>query len=297
MLPDAVELPSQQVMVQPGHHLVADRGLYTHHGVAVSPEVTGEMVTSEFGMDFADFGLSEADLAEFEEHRDLFQMIDPSLGDALERVIAVPPRLVEASRRLVAAGMPVEVVHWADGRIQRTTFAEFAGSASVQVAAYPDVSTFHPDEIEHRALSGLNVDGYDLFERNCEHFATWCVTGRWASAQVKDGGGLVAILSLILLPAPLKLVGGLMGVGMRESGEGIAPLKYCQLPECQQPYPGHQWGPPADGPSQFTVDAIHHWERVINAFKDDFVKALEDLIDSLVTLQAGEQRMLDSGLF
>lgn len=36
-----------------------------------------------------------------------------------------------------------------------------------------------------RAASMIGRSGYDLFSNNCEHFATWCVTGEHSSAQVE----------------------------------------------------------------------------------------------------------------
>ncbi len=42
---------------------------------------------------------------------------------------------------------------------------------------------FHP-EFAQRADSLLNNADYDLLENNCEHFATWCVTGEKESNQV-----------------------------------------------------------------------------------------------------------------
>lgn len=42
--------------------------------------------------------------------------------------------------------------------------------------------------------------GYDLFSNNCEHFATWCVAGEHASAQVEaasSGAGLVGVGAVV----------------------------------------------------------------------------------------------------
>ena len=37
-----------------------------------------------------------------------------------------------------------------------------------------------------RARRRLGYRGYDLIDWNCEHFATWCVTGTAFSKQVHD---------------------------------------------------------------------------------------------------------------
>jgi hypothetical protein len=55
-----------------------------------------------------------------------------------------------------------------------------------------DVKPFPPAEIVKRAIAGADADKaggqghfkYDLLRSNCEHFATWCVTGRKLSIQV-----------------------------------------------------------------------------------------------------------------
>ena len=57
-------------------------------------------------------------------------------------------------------------------------------------------SRFTRREIVRRARLMLNkeihdpatpdVVGYDLIDRNCEHFAHWCRTGEWRSFQIED---------------------------------------------------------------------------------------------------------------
>ncbi len=45
--------------------------------------------------------------------------------------------------------------------------------------------SYGADVIVERAASMIGRSGYDLFSNNCEHFATWCVTGEHSSAQVE----------------------------------------------------------------------------------------------------------------
>jgi hypothetical protein len=43
------------------------------------------------------------------------------------------------------------------------------------------------EEIARRALSRVdNHDSYSIWSNNCEHFATWCVSGEHTSTQVRD---------------------------------------------------------------------------------------------------------------
>lgn len=92
-----------------------------------------------------------------------------------------------------------EVVHYSGfaqalkkGRLEITTLEGFLGSETkYYVINYPsDKVRFSSEEIIERALSRVGEDSYNLVFNNCEHFATWCVTGRSESKQVK------AVLSL-----------------------------------------------------------------------------------------------------
>jgi hypothetical protein len=69
------------------------------------------------------------------------------------------------------------------GKICRSTLDEFRESYSVEVCAY-DACDPTATVIE-RALSREGEAGYCLFAHNCEHFATWCKTGRAASGQAQ----------------------------------------------------------------------------------------------------------------
>jgi hypothetical protein len=69
------------------------------------------------------------------------------------------------------------------GRVERTSAAEFAAGRPVRVVRDPPPA-FPSDEIVARALAHVGRDGYCPVVDNCEHFATWCATGRRASRQV-----------------------------------------------------------------------------------------------------------------
>lgn len=77
------------------------------------------------------------------------------------------------------------------GHVVRTSLAAFAEGRSVRVRNEP-AATFEPDQIVDRALSHVGRDGYDLVIDNCEHFATWCATGRRSSRQVEIVMGRIA---------------------------------------------------------------------------------------------------------
>ena len=69
------------------------------------------------------------------------------------------------------------------GRVERASLEEFAAGRAVRVVTEPP-ATFAPREIVARALDHVGRDGYCPVVDNCEHFATWCATGRRASRQV-----------------------------------------------------------------------------------------------------------------
>ena len=48
-----------------------------------------------------------------------------------------------------------------------------------------------------RAESQVGRSDFDLLLRNCEHFATWCSSGRWASGQVALIGLLAVVTGLV----------------------------------------------------------------------------------------------------
>lgn len=70
--------------------------------------------------------------------------------------------------------------------VARTTFETFAQGNPV----YPKLQpvSFVPDVVLERAESRLGERRYDLFYNNCEHFVTWCKTGRSESPQLTDFG-------------------------------------------------------------------------------------------------------------
>ncbi len=77
-----------------------------------------------------------------------------------------------------------------DACITRSTVDEFLDGGELRVRAYgkrDDAATTLA-----RAESKLGDTGYHLVTNNCEHFATWCCTGRPASHQVRGLGSLTA---------------------------------------------------------------------------------------------------------
>ena len=75
------------------------------------------------------------------------------------------------------------VAHYLEGReILRSPISEFSQGEVVSVMDHADAS---PAGVTlRRAMSRLGEQNYNLLFNNCEHFATWCKTGRHRSEQV-----------------------------------------------------------------------------------------------------------------
>lgn len=87
--------------------------------------------------------------------------------------------------------------------ITQTPFLEFTNGNQVYVKHYP--LCFIPDVVVHRAQSRLGEKGrYNLLFNNCEHFATWCKTGRTYSQQVRDFIPILSRLKIDNLATPLQ---------------------------------------------------------------------------------------------
>lgn len=78
--------------------------------------------------------------------------------------------------------------------ISRTSFEIFSWGNPVYPVHHSLVDS--TDVVIDRAESRLGEQQYDLFFNNCEHFATWCKTGRWESAQLANFGLRLDQLSL-----------------------------------------------------------------------------------------------------
>ena len=77
------------------------------------------------------------------------------------------------------------VAHYLEGReILRSPLVEFSQGQPLRVINYVEAS---PVGVTlRRAMGRLGEQDYNLLFNNCEHFATWCKTGRHHSAQVNS---------------------------------------------------------------------------------------------------------------
>ena len=120
-----------------------------------------------------------------------------------------------------------EVIHYtgevgqkANAAVKKTSLAEFAKGNLIEVASY---GVCNPVElVMERAESRLGESAYNLVFNNCEHFATWCKTGKHHSEQVKDGvstsaavaGGTATVAGGLGIVSAAGAAAGLSGPGV-----------------------------------------------------------------------------------
>ena len=119
------------------------------------------------------------------------------------------------------------VVHFAGPGRNKTvaavridTFQDFANGGAVRIRVYGQ--GFDPEETVWRAESMLGATGYHLISYNCEHLASWCVTGIAESRQVEglfaaSSTATVALVATAGCADVLAMVGSVPGL----SGPGV----------------------------------------------------------------------------
>ena len=130
------------------------------------------------------------------------------------------------------------VAHYLEGReILRSSFEEFCHG---QVAKVVEHNKASPTGVTlRRAMSRIGEQRYNLLFNNCEHFANWCKTGRYSSAQMEkwiQTGSLGALALGQLLPAALLTgLGLLLRKGLvddqsrQRARQGLAKLEALRL--------------------------------------------------------------------
>ncbi len=107
-----------------------------------------------------------------------------------------------------------------DSVIVRRPFDDFAQGGWVGIRRYGQ--RFDAQTTAARAESMLGTAGYDFFTNNCEHFASWCVTGRLSSLQIENGiaGAGLATTTAVAPAVGVELVGNFGSAAVR-SGPNV----------------------------------------------------------------------------
>lgn len=79
--------------------------------------------------------------------------------------------------------------------IEQTSIEIFSRGQKIYIRQYP--IRYIADTVINRAQSRLGEKQYNLLFNNCEHFATWCITGESKSQQVENFIPYFVILILI----------------------------------------------------------------------------------------------------
>ncbi|NER05656.1 MAG: NC domain-containing protein [Okeania sp. SIO3C4] len=86
--------------------------------------------------------------------------------------------------------------------IERTSKEYFTDKRKVYVKRYP--VRYIADTVIQRAESRLGERKYNIIFNNCEHFATWCITGVSYSQQVKNFIPLLYNINVEQISEPIK---------------------------------------------------------------------------------------------
>ena len=99
------------------------------------------------------------------------------------------------------------VAHYLEGRqILRSPLSDFSCGEAISVVSYPEAEVSPAGVTLRRAMGRLGEQRYNLVFNNCEHFASWCKTGRHRSSQVEGWLGTGSLGALALgqfIPAAL----------------------------------------------------------------------------------------------
>jgi len=91
--------------------------------------------------------------------------------------------------------------------VRITSMDEFLKGGRPIKESYPADQTLAPEESTRLALAEEGKKGYNLAFNNCEHFATYCKTGRKDSRQVwRVALGLGASAAAVMLAVGIRLL-------------------------------------------------------------------------------------------
>ncbi len=75
------------------------------------------------------------------------------------------------------------VIHYSDGRIRNDSLHKFRCHKRILIKKHPRCSS--SKKVISRAKKRLGEKQYNLITNNCEHFTTWCRTGRGRCKQLE----------------------------------------------------------------------------------------------------------------
>ncbi len=101
-----------------------------------------------------------------------------------------------------------EPLHQVEAKVCRVAMEAFLQGGQKRIVHYAEgVDVLPVEETLHLAEKHLDKTGYSLFRNNCEHFATYCKTGKKSSLQVKKYvrvGVTIAAVGLVAAETYIK---------------------------------------------------------------------------------------------
>jgi hypothetical protein len=92
------------------------------------------------------------------------------------------------------------------GPVEEVSLACFARGRGFSVVPPHDTARFEGHEAVERARSRLGEDRCRLLSNNCEHFVTWCLSGRPRSAQIEAWQARIDYVRVVLRQALGRLI-------------------------------------------------------------------------------------------
>lgn len=105
-------------------------------------------------------------------------------------------------------------------KVARVAEEEFLSGERKETVDYDiSESVLTPQETVRLAEEQLDSEGYHLFQNNCEHFATYCKTGRKKSPQIQSLKKKAAVLAWMMTAAAIMVA---TDQARKRSGRGRA---------------------------------------------------------------------------
>ncbi|MDG3495132.1 MULTISPECIES: lecithin retinol acyltransferase family protein [Pseudanabaena] len=78
------------------------------------------------------------------------------------------------------------MIHYFGNEVRKDSLKKFAHGDINRISVKSYYQCSDVDKVRARAKRKLGERKYKLLTCNCEHFATWCKTGKWKSNQIEQ---------------------------------------------------------------------------------------------------------------
>ena len=183
------------------------RGIYDHYGIYIgnSEVIHYSNEESDFGVDFSYISIHQAPLSrfkdgadnvfvvDFEAYRDYVENSEADDFEGLGKLLSLNPIPGGGLGKLpslnpIPGEGPGKLLSFGNEKDKENAFDILFGNEKITL--------YSPEKTVERAESRLGERDYNIATNNCEHFATWCKTGKSKSSQVEkflEGIGSVIV--------------------------------------------------------------------------------------------------------